>query len=118
MRLLRACLATHRWQRGALAPLREPRAAPAHLARPRRPNAQVSVAVLQSLEAARGLVHDDVVLASALRAPAHRVLACKLDVYGTPFEAPALQDLDGAPSLTDLDKEVRLRGHAPARCSM
>jgi hypothetical protein len=46
---------------------------------------QVSVAMLQSLDSFRGVVHEDMALASALRAPAHHLLACQVAVYGTPF---------------------------------
>ncbi|KAI8474306.1 MAG: hypothetical protein J3K34DRAFT_465786 [Monoraphidium minutum] len=64
----------------------------------------VSVAVLQSLDDIRG---TDAALAATLHAPAHQILACQAEAYGTPFKAPALQALDGVDvsRLSDNDLE-------------
>ncbi|GBF96146.1 hypothetical protein Rsub_08894 [Raphidocelis subcapitata] len=65
----------------------------------------VSIAVLQSLDEMRAAVGEDMVLASTLHVPAHHVLACKAEAYGTPFSAPALQALHAATSLAEDDKQ-------------
>lgn len=47
---------------------------------------QVSVAVLQSLDEMRAAVGEDMALASTLHVPAHHLLQCQAEAYGTPFK--------------------------------
>ena len=45
----------------------------------------ISIAALQSLDELRETVREEAVLASALHAPATRVLACQVSTFGSPF---------------------------------
>jgi hypothetical protein len=47
--------------------------------------AQVSVAVIDSLNLMRASIQEEVVMQSTLAVPAHQALACRIEAYGTPF---------------------------------
>lgn len=49
------------------------------------PGAQMSVAVLDSLNLMKASLEEEVTLQAALAVPAHHALQCRIEAYGTPW---------------------------------
>eukprot|EP00775_Hariotina_reticulata_P011854 gene11854-11998_t len=52
---------------------------------------EISIAVQDTIDLIRSSVEEEIVFEATLQVPTHHVIACRIEAYGTPFNAPALQ---------------------------